>query len=66
MNTHKYHNISYPKILDNEQSHKLFKDIFCTQGFHLFDEVLSMDSHTLYCDACGLTVYIDRIVEEPI
>ena len=41
----------------------------CPEGAHLFDEVLSITSHYLYCDACGystddLTVTV--VVEEPV
>ena len=42
----------------------------CEKGMHLWDEVLSDDSHYLICDECGLMIHfrsksIDRTYEEP-
>ena len=42
----------------------------CKNGVHLWDEVLSDDSHYLTCDACGLVINfrskdVDRTHEEP-
>ena len=38
----------------------LWKRIMCKHGWHLFDEVRSLHSHELYCDACDLTVPIEH------
>ncbi len=59
-----YRGITYFKFLDNRFSHWLFKKYFCGKNIHLFDECESLDDHTLYCDACGLTVNIESIEEE--
>jgi len=43
----------------------LWKLIMCKRNMHCFDEVLSSDgSWCLYCDACGLTVNIESVIEE--
>jgi hypothetical protein len=34
----------------------------CSNGFHLFDEVVSGDDHYLICDACGMEVHIAKII----
>ena len=36
----------------------IWKKIFCKRGWHLWDEVSSVDDHYLYCDACETTVNI--------
>jgi hypothetical protein len=59
-----YRGITYFKFLDNRFFHWLFKKYFCGKNIHLFDECESLDDHTLYCDACGLTVNIESIEEE--
>ena len=59
-----YRGITYFKFLDNRFFHWLFKKYFCKKNIHLFDECESLDDHSLYCDACGLTVEIARIEEE--
>ena len=41
-----------------------WKRFLCKRNMHLFDEVWSPEEHTLYCDACGLTVHIEKIEEE--
>jgi hypothetical protein len=47
-----YENYTYPKFLQNRLAHWLWKKLFCRMGWHLWDEVLSLDYHYLYCDAC--------------
>lgn len=38
----------------------LWKRIFCKRNWHLFDETSSVETgHSLYCDACKLSVYLD-------
>lgn len=49
----KYQGCTYPAWLDNKRTHRAWKRVFCPQGWHLWDEVWSLDSHYLYCDACG-------------
>ena len=46
----------------------LWHRFFCKNNMHAFDEVFSLGAandqdHYLYCDACGLTVYISKIDE---
>lgn len=39
-----------------------WKRVNCVRNIHAFDEVAATpDNNYLVCDACGLTVYIDRI-----
>ena len=57
--------ITYPEFLDNELARWLWKRWGCAREYHLFDEIYSVENgHRLYCDACGLTVYIDRIEKD--
>jgi len=53
----KYHGLTYclPQwILP------IWKHLFCWRHWHLFDETSSIENgHRLYCDACGLSVYLD-------
>jgi len=60
----RYRGITYFKFLDNKFFHNLFKKYFCPREIHLFDETESIDNHYLSCDACGLEVHIEKIVEE--
>ena len=50
--------ITYPYIFQNSLVWYLWKRAFCPHGWHLFDEVWSIEEHTLYCDACGLDIII--------
>jgi len=59
-----YRGITYFNFMDNKFFHWLFKKYFCQRNIHLFDECESLDDHTLYCDACGLTVNIASIEKE--
>lgn len=62
-----YMGITYSRILDNRLARWLWKKLMCPRHHHLFDEVWTVksedypDNHYLYCDACGLYVYISRI-----
>lgn len=64
----KYVGISHPlgkTELDDEELDLIlnaWKNSNCPQGFHLWDEVWSIDSHYLHCDACGMEIHIDHIV----
>ena len=46
----------------------LWRRYCCPRDWHTFDECESWATvppdHSLYCDACGLTVYIAEIIEE--
>lgn len=61
-------NITHPTINGwlPEWLYRLWEYIFCKRGFHLFDEVISSGIystkpvHYLYCDACGLIIYIHK------
>jgi len=44
--------ICYPLILDNKIVQWLWFNTFCHNGFHIWVEVQSLDSHYLFCDAC--------------
>lgn len=55
----KYIGISYPRIFDNRFTHKLWKKFLCKRHWHLFDEVLSLTGHYLYCDACEFEIFIE-------
>lgn len=57
----KYHEISYPKFLWFDSVRNIWKRVFCSRGWHLFDEVGSGDEHYLWCDACKLLVKIFSI-----
>jgi hypothetical protein len=64
----KYVGIAHP-VTDEGLSEKKFNVILeawktanCSQGIHLFDEVHSINGHYLHCDACGMEVYIEKIV----
>lgn len=39
----------------------LWRRFMCKREVHLFDEVASVDSHYLHCDACELMVHIESI-----
>lgn len=50
--------ISYASLLDNRFCHWLWKRWFCPKGWHLWDEVMSLEDHSLYCDACEMEVWL--------
>lgn len=50
--------VTYPKILQNKFVWRAWKFIFCPMGFHLFDELQSVDDHYLSCDSCDFVVHI--------
>jgi len=49
-----YKGYTYPRIFQNRFIWLIWKKFFCTMGWHLWDEVESIDSHSIYCDACGI------------
>jgi hypothetical protein len=49
-----YHGYSYPSIFANRLGWFLWKRLFCRTGWHLWDEVWSLDFHGLFCDACEI------------
>ena len=53
-----YRGYSYPGILDNCFVHWIWKRLFCTRGWHLWDECKCYKEHYLYCDCCDETVEI--------
>lgn len=58
-----YRGISYPAILGRWPIFNLWKKFMCPRNYHLFDECLSDDDHYLVCDACDLSIVIERIEE---
>lgn len=56
-----YRGISYPKIFNSKLVRIIWKKYMCPKEIHLFDEVWSVDSHYLCCDACELMVHIKEI-----
>jgi len=54
----KYLGISYLKNGEPDWTPKQlqeWKHKECSKGNHLFDEVLGITAHYLYCDACGFS-----------
>lgn len=43
---------TYPRWLQNKLAWKLWKNIFCRIGWHLWDEYISEGNRYFYCDAC--------------
>lgn len=60
-NPQDYHGITYFKFLDNLWIQNLWRKYFCKRNIHLFDESISLESHSLSCDACDLNVDIEKI-----
>lgn len=56
--SNKYKGYTYPKILQNNFIFSIWKNFFCVKGWHLWDEVLSIQDHYLHCDACEQTIDI--------
>ena len=52
--THHFPQSTEPKY------YEMWKKVYCKQNMHILDEVWTIDEHYLYCDACGIIVYIDR------
>ena len=70
----KYIGITHPIALEEGKwgdeelgiFHEAWRRTNCPNGIHLWDEVLSAGDdgpeHYLHCDACGIMVYIEKIV----
>ena len=56
-----YYGVTYPSILDKSWIQRLWKKYMCPFGWHLLDEVWSIESHSLFCDACEMDFKIDRV-----
>ena len=63
----KYIGITHPlsgEGLSDEQYSLIleaWKSTNCPNGIHLWDEVLSIEEHVLFCDACEMEVYISKV-----
>ena len=51
--------ITYPRLLDHAPVQYLWRRVFCPMGWHLWDEVWSLEDHVLFCDACEMEIKID-------
>jgi hypothetical protein len=38
----------------------------CSKSYHLFDETSNGVEHSLFCDACGLTVVFEREYQDEV
>jgi hypothetical protein len=56
-----YYHITYPSILDHIWILDLWKKYMCPNGCHLLDEVWSIESHSLFCDACEIDIPITGV-----
>ena len=54
----KWLGITYPSIFGNAFVWAIWARLFCRRGWHLWDEVLSIESHSLFCDACELDLEV--------
>lgn len=70
----RYHGITYPFSTLHwvwmwELIYRVWRRLCCPHGWHLLDECVASGNngseHTLDCDACGLTVWIERIDDQP-
>jgi hypothetical protein len=50
--------ITYPKLFQFSLFWYLWAGVFCPIGWHLFDEVQTLEDRSLFCDACGLDIKI--------
>jgi hypothetical protein len=64
----KHYGITYPipEWLQVDWFWKWWKEKACKYGFHLLDEVLSVEEHYLYCDACELVVPLESVPSESV
>lgn len=53
-----------PEFLQGDWLWKLWSKYMCPNGWHLLDEVQSVESHYLFCDACGLSVPLENITDK--
>ena len=47
-----------PEFLQVDLVFRLWAKYMCSCGYHLLDEVQSLESHSLFCDACDLDIAI--------
>ena len=47
-----------PEFLQVDFVFRLWARFMCSHGYHLLDEVQSLESHSLFCDACELDIAI--------
>lgn len=47
-----------PEFLQVELLFGLWAKFMCPHGYHLLDEVQSLEAHSLFCDACDLDIAI--------
>jgi len=47
---------THPSLLSTPIVRLIWRKLFCKRGWHLWDEVLSLEDHYLSCDACDSTV----------
>jgi hypothetical protein len=59
-----FYGYTYATELCDESTLIWWKKNNCKRGWHLWDEVRSEREHYLYCDACGVQLYIDDKAEE--
>lgn len=52
--------ITYPRLLDHGWIQRLWAKYLCPRGWHLWDEVLGACGHSLYCDACEISIAIGK------
>ncbi len=53
--TMRYRDFTYPLWLDSPPVRFVWRILFCRGGWHLWDEVESIEEHYLFCDACEET-----------
>ena len=54
----KCYGITYPcpVFLQKDWCWKLWAKVMCPKGWHLLDEVMSLNNHYLFCDACEISI----------
>ncbi len=52
----KWLGVTHPPILQFEWVRNLWAIYMCPHGWHLLDECQSVESHSLFCDACELDI----------
>ena len=61
-----FYDVTYPFwwIYLPDWFYRLWKKCMCPRGFHLLDEVMSVESHYLICDGCGIEIKIEEPKKE--
>ena len=62
-----YQGITYPipLFLQHGPLYRIWRRFMCPHGWHLLDEVWSLEGHSLVCDACDLELQIVLAQEKP-